>query len=406
MMQVKKIIYLSFTFCFILFSSLFSAHTTLILSSDLSGGGYAFNNEAVSYGGKLSFNIIPAVKWKENILIPVYSFEYSGVKDVKELVGGGTLVQQYITNMLYIKPVFKLSKTIKLKPKVALTSQLIKETNDEEWTKGLFDYYKTSFSLETEIAFAKISKLIIIPSVYTVNFYNYKTLASQKTEEDYGKELTSVGKDILNFTASEVSVDYKMNEFIGLNLYGTQKSFIDQYVITETGEYSADKRKDNYGFLSVNFNYPINPAICGIGETTIISALLLQYAINNSNQNHYDVERTKYIDNYYGYNEISVTPQGKFSFNTIPINLDITYNMSLRQYANRLVQDKQGNYDTEKINVLTQYISLVLSFPIIEHINGFLQQNYFVSSSNMKYEQVYRYNYTAYNVLAGINITF
>jgi hypothetical protein len=134
--------------------------------------------------------------------------------------------------------------------------------------------------------------------------------------------------------------------------------------------------------------------------------LSLQYAINNSNQNHYDVERTKYIDNYYGYNEISVTPQTKFSFNTIPMNLDITYNISLRQYTNRLVQDKQGNYDTEKVNILTQYISLVLSFPIIEHINGFLQQNYFVSSSNMKYEQVYRYNYTAYNVLAGVNIVF
>jgi hypothetical protein len=47
--------------------------------------------------------------------------------------------------MLYIKPVLKLSKTIKLKPKVALTSQLIKETNDEEWNKVLFYYYKTSF---------------------------------------------------------------------------------------------------------------------------------------------------------------------------------------------------------------------------------------------------------------------
>ncbi len=401
-MQVKKILYLNLVSYFIFFSSLFPLHTTLLLSSDLSGGGYAFNNEAISYGGKLSLNIIPAVKWKENILIPVYSFEYSGVKDVKELVGGGTLVQQYITNMLYIKPVFKFSKLIKLKPKVAFTSQLIKETQDEEWTKGLFDYYKTSFSLETEFNFAETSKLTIIPSIYTVNFYNYKTLASQKSEEDYGKELASVGKDILNFNALELSVDYRINKFINLSLYTAQKSFVDQYVITETGEYSTDKRKDTYGFFNINFNYPIKP----FGETTIISNLSLQYTINNSNQNHYDVERTKYIENYYAYNEISFSPQSKFSFNTIPMNLDITYNISLRQYPNRLVQDQQGNYGTEKINVLTQYISLVLSFPIIEHINGFLHQNYFLSSSNMKYEQVYRYNYNAYNILAGVNISF
>ena len=402
-MQVKKIVELSIILCFIFFSSsLFSVHTTLMLSSNLSGGGYAFNNEATSYGGKLALNIVPAVKWKENILIHMYSFEYSGVKDVKELVGGGTLVQQYITNMLYIKPVFKLSKTIKLKPKVAFTSQLIKETQDEEWTKGLFDYYKTSLSLETEIAFTKISKLTIIPSIYTVNFYNYKTLASQKTEEDYGKELTSVGKDILNFAALEISVDYKMNEFINLNLYTAQKNFIDQFVITETGEYSSDKRKDNFGFFNINFNYPVKP----FGKITIISTLSLQYAINNSNQNHYDVERTKYIDNYYGYNEVSVAPQCKFGFNTLPMNLDITYNISLRQYVDRLVQDQQGNYNNEKINALTQYVSLVLSFPIVENVNGFLQQNYFVSSSNMKYEQVYRYNYNAYNILAGVNIAF
>jgi len=395
-MYLKKIIFFSFMFCFI--SSLFSAYSTLLMSSNLCGGGYSFNNEGTSYGGKLSFNIIPAIKWKENILIPVYSFEYSGVKDVKELVGGGTLIQQYITNMIYLKPVFKLSKTIKLKPKVAFTSQLIKETKDEEWAKGLFDYYKINTSVEIELGLSNVSKLVLVPSVYTVNFYNYKTLASEKSEEEYGKELASVGKDILNFTAAEVSVDYKLNKFVNLNLYTTQKNFVDQYVITETGEYSNEKRNDFMGFLNINFCFPL--------KTFSEILLSLQYSFNTSNQNHYDVERTKYIDNYYDYNEISFSPHGRFLFGSIPMNLDVVYNVSLRQYVSRLVQDEDGNYGDDKIKILRQYISLVVSFPIIDNLNGFIQQNYILSTSNMKYEQVYRYNYSAYNILVGVSIEF
>lgn len=401
----EKLIFYSFfvstSFC--LFTSLsFSVHSTLLLTTNLLGGGYAFNNETTSYGAKIYFSVIPAVKWKNNLLIPFYSFEYSGVKDVKELVGGGTFIQQCVTNTIYIKPIFKLTNMVKLKPKIAFTSQLFKETMDEEWTKGLFDYYKQNVSLETEFCFTKISKLSFTLSGYDVNFYNYQTLASKKLTEEYGKELTSVGKDILNFYAAEGTIDYKINEYISLNLYTTQKYFVDQYVITENAEYSKTKRQDNLSFLNVNLNYPIKP----LGKTTIFSSLAIQYTVNNSNQNHYDVEHTKFVKDYYDYNETSFSPQIKFAFNTIPLNLQVNYTISYRQYIDRLVQDEQGNYKDDKTFVLSQYLSLVLSFPIVENLNGVIQQNYFVSSSNMKYEQVYRYNYNAYNLLVGISYEF
>ncbi len=383
------------------FSSLqvYSAHTTLLLSSQLLGGGYNFNQESTSFGGKLNLNIIPAVKFGgDHLLIPVYSFEYNGIKDVKELVGGGTLVQQYITNMFYLKSVFKISSKFKIKPKIGATSQIIKETQDEEWTKGLFDYFKTNFNLETEFCFSENTKLSLTPAVYTINFYNYKTLATEK----YGQELSVVGKDILNFDAAEISLDFKINKFLSLNTYFVQKNFKDQYLITITGEYSSEKRKDNYGLFGISFNYPIKP----LGETSIFSALAFQYAANISNQSHYDVERTKFIKDYYNYNEISFIPQLTFAFNKIPMNLQLNYNVSLRSYSNRPVQDKEGNYLDDKTNSLAQYISMLLSFPLIENLNMFIQQNYLISSSNMKYEQVYRYNYTAYNILVGLSFEY
>ncbi|MEM4368610.1 MAG: hypothetical protein QXO21_06340, partial [Candidatus Anstonellales archaeon] len=79
-----KTIFLALLVFFIL-QNLYSAHTTFLLSSRLLGGGYGFNQESTSFGGRLNINVIPAVKWKENLLIPVYSLEYNGVKDVKEL---------------------------------------------------------------------------------------------------------------------------------------------------------------------------------------------------------------------------------------------------------------------------------------------------------------------------------
>lgn len=376
---------------------IYSAHTTLLLSSQLLGGGYNFNQESTSFGGKFNLNLVPAVKFGNHLLIPVYSFEYNGIKDVKELVGGGTLIQQYITNMFYLKSVFKIS-LFKIKPKLGVTSQIIKETQDEEWTKGLFDYYKTNFSLETEFCINENTKLFLTPSVYSINFYNYKTLATEK----YGKELSSVGKDILNFDATEISFDFKVNKYISLNTYFVQKSFKDQYLVTITGEYSSEKRKDSYGMFGVNLIYPIKP----LGATSIFSSLGLQYSLNISNQSHYDVERTKFIKDYYNYNEISLLPQLIFAFNTVPMNLQLNYNIYFRQYSNRPIQDKEGNYLDDKTTSLTQYFSMILSFPLMEKFNGFIQQNYVISNSNMEYKQVYRYNYNAYNVMVGLSFEY
>ncbi len=376
---------------------IYSTYTTLLLSSQLLGGGYSFNQESTSFGGKVNLNLVPAVKFGNHLLIPVYSFEYNGIKDVRELVGGGTLVQQYITNMFYLKSVFRIS-SFKIKPKFGITSQIIKETKDEEWTKGLFDYYKINFSLETEFFINENTKLSLTPSIYNINFYNYKTLATKK----YGQELSSVGKDILNFDAAEISFDFKINKYINLNTYFVQKSFKDQYLITITGEYSSEKRKDSCGMFGVNLVYPIKP----LGSTSIFSSLGLQYYINTSNQSHYDVERTKFIKDYYNYNEFSILPQLNFAFNTIPMNLQLSYNVYFRQYSDRPIQDKEGNYLDDKTNSLTQYISMILSFPLIEKLNGFVQQNYVISSSNMKYEQVYRYNYNAYNIMVGLSFEY
>ncbi len=379
-----------------------SVHTTLLLTSNISGGSYVFQKESTAFGGKLNLNVIPAVKLDDKItFIPFYSLEYSGVKDVKELVGGGTLVQQYVTNTVYFKPVIKLSGRFKLKPKLGFTSQLIKETQDEEWTKGLFDYTKTSLSLELENKFSEFSQINILPGVFFVDFYNYKTLASQK----YGGELSSVGSDILNFTATEFSIDYKTklrNVTLQTGIYNLYKLFLDQYVINEIGEYTATKRNDYMVQLNFNSSVPIIP----VGATTVYSSVGLNFVSNNSNQNHYDVERTKFVSDYYDYIELNVSPQIMVGFNTVPMNLMLNYSISSRWYSGRIAQESTGEYINDKINLLTQYVSLNLNFPIVEKLSCFIQQSYLSTTSNMKYEQVYKYNYTAYNIFVGLSFEY
>ncbi|MEM4368332.1 MAG: hypothetical protein QXO21_04930, partial [Candidatus Anstonellales archaeon] len=181
-----------------------------------------------------------------------------------------------------------------------------------------------------------------------------------------------------------------------------QKNFKDQYIIKETAEYSSEKRQDITYSVATEISIPIKP----LGETTIFSSAELRFTDNKSNQNHYDVEHTKFIANFYDYNEFSLSPNIVFNFNTVPLNLQLFYNIALRKYSQRLKQDSQGEYSNEKINSITQYVSLVLSFPLIEKLNGFVQQNYIVSNSNMKYEQVYRYNYSAYNILIGVSFEY
>ncbi len=400
----KKIFFLLFTI------SLFHYFTISLLWAEveffplanvsLLGGQYYFEKEAASFGGNLYIDLIPALKFSDELsLIPTYSGAYRGTKNVAELVGGGTLFQEAQDHLLSLRLVNQMREDLKLKIKTSYKLELLKETKDESWGKGLFDYYKIVVGVEGEKKFdKKITSLTGGYGFYMVRFNNYASLAEAK----YGKEV-SPGKNILDFDAHEV---YLYGDFVFTpNFRGkadysfTYKNFLDQKIVTASGDYLTDKRNDQIHLLNFSISNlrPIKTKL------KIVYALESQTVIYQSNQNHYDAKNFKFIPNYYNYWEQGLRPQVILYLGKKPQSVDFSYQFAYRQYSDRLVQDKDGNYKTDKINTQTSTISLGTSYPLREKINLRFQVNYLISSSNMAYEKVYRYNYNTTNYFLGLS---
>ena len=370
-------------------------------------GQYFFEKDAGSIGGNLNLDIIPAMKFSNKFsLLPALYMEYRGVKDVTELVGGGTLFQQSGNTTLSVKPIISLSETTKLRFKVGYGQQLYKETKDEEWGKGLFDYNKGTFGIEYETKSVG-SKLIVGADTYSLDFKNYQSLITTKyttvISTSESKELGSVGTNVLNFTATEIygqgskAISDKMMLSYFVNY--SMQNYADQTVIDEAGKYTAAKRADNILYLTVSPTIANKPT----GPVNIFTGFGISAILYNSNQNHWDAKATKYIPKYYDYWQLNLTPSMTYKINTIPLTLSAMLDYSLRQYAERLKQNSKGEYPyTDRINITKTNLVVNVSYPLGEKLNLLFQPSYLVSSSNMEYETYYKYNYTTMNYFLGI----
>lgn len=365
------------------------------------GGQYFFGSEPGSFGGNLNLDVTPAVKFGESsALLPSYYGGYRGVKDVTDLVGGGTLTQQSQDHTLSFKYIQKLGKDYKAKVKLGYRTELFRETLDETWTKGLFDYNKTSFGVEGErLNLGTVKNVLLGIGYFGFNFPNYQSLA----EEKYGQELSGkIGKDVLNFTAVEVYVNSEMKFSESLDarvMYNlTSKSFGDQKIINDGPAYSTSLRQDLTQVVDGLASY----SVTGMEAMKMSVGLTLQGVFNSSNQNHYDATRTKFVPGYYDYLDLKIGPVLSVGLTSMPLTATVLYSFANRAYSSRFVQDVAGTYGTDKTAVQTNVLRLGVEYGITKSLKVSLLVNYLNSGSNMKYEQVYKYNYSSVNYFLGL----
>jgi|YNPBryBLVA2012_1023415.scaffolds.fasta_scaffold00259_2 hypothetical protein len=367
---------------------------------EAAGGGYFYGDKPGSYGAALTLTAIPAFSVSERLsIVPFYSFEYRGVRDVRDLLGGGTLVQQAMTSTVYVKPVFTLDGAWKLKPRFGYTNQLLRETQDEEWYRGLFDYTRTGFALEVERSLGDRARVTVSPGFFYVDFYNYDSIAASR----YGLELSTAGpgRDLLNFTGYELSLEGRLpvsGGTVSSALYLLQRAFTDQHLVTEDGAFSRDVRSDVVVAAQVTATRAVRPT----GPVTLAVRAGLDLGVTSSNQNHYDAARMRYVPDFYGYLEGSVRPGIAVGFNRLRVSLDADYALTGRVYSGRLAQDAQGAYADHRVNTVSHLFRASVRFPLFRSLEGFFTQTYLVSVANTHFEQAYAYNYAAYHVLCGV----
>lgn len=370
------------------------------------GGKYYLDSDAASFHGRFDAFFSPVLSFGENAeLVPVYAGNYSGTQDIQELAGGGVLTRQRQTHTVSLKYVYT-DEFDKYKPRLAYSRALIKETKDEKWGKGLFDYDTLSagFEASQERPHGTFTESY---DFYQVKYGNYSTLLSQsQTVIDtttFNELSANAGKNTLDnanhrlgfvYAWFPAAADMKAGYDFTYRRYGEQ-SIVGKPAAGQP-YFKSDKRSDLVQNWSVNAARALKPLYLSLGG---------RVGWLSSNQNSYDSSRTKFIEDYYSYVDLGLSPSMNVVFRD---GMQFGFSLEWRRlyYLGRLKQDASGNYGSSKVNQTVWLTSLSARYPVFKGFYARAAYNYQVSNSNMRYEANYRYNYRASTYLAGVEWEF
>ncbi|RLD17790.1 MAG: hypothetical protein DRI36_02930 [Caldiserica bacterium] len=351
-----------------------------IIMADFGGGNSYYEGKSSSFGGNFVIDIAPVIIFNERLaLLLYYKGNYQGIKSFTRLAEGGSLYQQTQNHLFLIKLLIKKQKGLKFKTKIGYKKELVRETKDESWGDGLYDYDRYNLGIEWEKRKVRFGY-----NFYYYQFPNYWSLASKIG-------LSQPGEDIYDHISNEIF--WSRDGRINLEMYLVYKYFLDQYIVEETALYSNRKRWD------INFEINLERFYLIFKKIFMVAGLSLTY--NHSNQNYFDVRELMFIPNFYDYID------GKFSisFNKKykKFAFSFGYSFGYRKYIERLIQDIKGEYKPEKLNQKIQIFSLSIVYPLRRNLEIELQGNWQIALSNMEYEEFYKYSYSAGNWLTSIN---
>jgi hypothetical protein len=379
------------------------------------GGQYFFSGEQANLSGDALALAAPALKFNEAwAFLPAAQASYQGTKQVLDLVGAGTLFQQEMDYRGSARLIWSPEGSPwRIKPSFSYKYEFLKETKDEQWGSGLFDYQKWCFGMEAEYLWRDPYSWRFGVDYYETNFPNYSSLESQAALLFQGQSLARelVGNHVLDSqnVAASVAVDGPVQERVVMqgSLSVTYRNFSQQPVVDAVGDLSADSRKDVYTTAQWTARMPAELN----RDLRLLGAIELGYSYNSSNQNDYDAANVYYTPYFYNYGEWRIGPSLKFLAGpqgpgSRPMVLDLSGAWSRRNYPYRTAQDATGVYDNGPLHTTGWTLDASLTYPMLRRWSLVLEAQYGRSTSNQSFEQFYRYNYWVADYLFGVSYEY
>ena len=382
----------------------------------LSGGQYFFRGERASLNGNASVVAAPVLKAGEAwSFIPMYAGNYQGVKGVGEGVGAGTLFQQHMDHPVSFAAIHAPADSPwRLKPSASYKREFLKETRDEAWGKGLFDYQKLGLGLEAENLYRDPFSYRLGFDFYMIRFPNYdslessagvdpsgnplgRELASRKVLDTYNFQLSASGSRPFPYEDPKVSLQASYSL--------TYVYFADQRLVNSKGQYNDHKpygRQDFLNTLGLSVAYPRPLDLFG-HSTRLTSVFGVNLAYNGSNQNTFDASRTQFVSDAYSYASYGLGPSFSLAWGEAkrPTAVGVSLRYNRLQYLGRLSQQGEGVYTADHQYQDRTHLNLSYSYPISPGFYLKAQTNFLWVRSNQKYEKTYAYNYTTANYVMG-----
>lgn len=391
---------------------------TPVFNAGLSGGQYFFQKQKGSLGGNANVTAAALVKAGELwSVMPMYAGAYRGTKGVDDGVGAGTLFQQQMDHTVSVTGIRKLRDTTwRLKPSVGYKREFLKETRDEEWGKGLFDYEKIAVGFEAEDQYRDPFAWRVGLDLYRVRFPNYSSLESRSGVDPFGDPLGRelAPKKVLDTTNVQVSLSGSRPwpkaepKFVLQGSYSfLLKNFDDQRLVDGTGQFQDSGRKDFVSSLAGSAVAPVPVRPFGV-DARLDAGFGLTLAYNRSNQNTFDATFAKYVPDSYSYWQFGAGPNATLSWGDrkSPTWASASLRWSRQLYTGRLTQDVNGVYEASKQRHDRVAFSLGYGYPIAPQFTMTFKTNFLWATSNQKYEKNYRYDYRAVNYLIGVTYEY
>lgn len=371
------------------------------------GGGQYFYSGAASNGASADVYLCPVVNFsRDTALLPMYFGTYRGTKDVRELVGGGTLTQETQDHALTLRFITRLSDNWRLRSRGGYKAEYVKETADESWGAGLFDHRRALLGVEGETAIEGGGSARFGVDYYTLAYPNYQSLVTKSEFETsldtttYTELSTNAGTNPLDNANVAVSASYS-GKLAGDSGYKISadiiaKNFADQNVVTADGSFSSAARGDLSASLGARLSAVFPRA------RVVLSDTIENYS---SNQNSFDAGAAKFISGHYNYIGNTFSPSVSFLLGEFePFSaLSIFAEFAGRYYSSRPAQSAAGTYTSDNMYQAAQTAGISFTYPVYKGFSAKMSSSYRTSYSNNLFEGNYKYNYDVFSYFMGIN---
>ncbi|MDX6769867.1 MAG: hypothetical protein SF051_10065 [Elusimicrobiota bacterium] len=370
-------------------------------------GQHSFRGKTGSFSGLLDAVLAPAARLDDSwALLPSWRSTYEGVRSFDENLGAPVSAQERMSHRLGLRAVYGApGSRWRLKPSASLKLELLKETRDERWGRGLFDRRVLTVGGEVEYLLLEPASVRVAADFFDARYPNYTSLESQAAAAFAGDGLARelAGDRVLDrrgwqFLAAGTA-PLGPRATLDLSAGTVLSRFGRQRVVVETGLLSGGARTDLLTTVAASARMPHSLNL----DLRVLGALDLSAAVLRSDQNGYDAARGRFIAQHYDFEELRVAPSAKILIGRprSPVAVSVGIALKRRRYPHRPPQDAAGAYGGGAVSQTEWTFDGGVDYPVAPRFSLVLRLSRASASSNTRFERFYRYSYEAFNALAG-----
>ena len=367
-------------------------------------------------GGNVTTALAPVVRFSDKLFfIGLYDGAYKKSKQVFAEDKGPRLSSENTRHSFTPTLRYVASPRVITNFSIFTTQSLSRETTDEDWYGGLYDYNELGVSVTLNYlitATAESQKSIkFLLQRFKREYPNFSSLLTEcsdalctSTVPIAGREENekdSYGTTLVLTYSSLKSVGFSYSASFSWSF----KDYMDKLVETDDCLPApsicfrgSDKQRDDS--FSANITFILRPG------SKFDYRLTMSTEFKQSNQNFVEgsFPTTVYHDNYYSYVTLNLAPGLTYTYafsETAKLELGAAYSLSRREYNQRRARDGLGNVVGEKEIDWTHNLNMNAMYSINKHwsFGGIIDYN--MARSNNKDERTFRYSYEILNLSLG-----